>query len=92
MILPIRELRRGGKAERERLAAAHAAIFARRELRDPGADVRHGRGELRGLTVGVARAQRGEVRVADVGSFAKLLADPVRDRRDLAIEHPLHEP
>ena len=90
--LAISELAGGRKPERERLAAAHAAILARRELCDSGADVRHGRGELCGLTVGVPRAQRREVRVADRGVLRELLADPIRDRRDLTIEHPLHEP
>ena len=48
--------------------------------------------ELRGFAVRVAGAQRGEVRVANRRLLRELLADPLLDRRDLAVEHPLHEP
>ena len=79
------------KTERERFTAAHAAILAGRELRVYRADVRHGGRQLGGLAIGVARAQRRQVRVANRRVLRELLVQPFLDRGDVAAEHPLHE-
>jgi hypothetical protein len=58
----------------------------------PGADVRHGRRELRSFPIRVPRAQCCDVRVTGRRVFGETFSNPTFDGCDVTREHPLDEP
>ena len=82
-------LRGGEQAPRERAVAGHAAVRAGRHLGRLDAVVL---GEhLRGLAESVARLQRADVGLDELGPLGEALLDRVQGRVERARVHPRHE-
>src|SRR5690606_33719382 len=82
---PVGQLRARREPERERLAAANAAVFAGRECGLAGLQMRDGGRKLRGLAVGMTGAERGQVRLAYRVVLCEAFLDPGLDRAEISV-------